>query len=259
MNWFFLRRSFTKKAMKNLESGGLCRQVRQLINMVFWGLVVMFILGIFGEIVRSQLIRWDEPMPTLLRIRESAAVFDAASLSFIMIIVLDVFLAVSFYMLFRVHHKPTAISMLSFRLIYVAIKASAIAGLFLARDIFNAANINDAVLLTEKGEAGLLFLKLHQYGFGIGLFFFGIHLILLAVLIRKARIIPNSLLWLLFFGGAGYCLNSLASFFIDDENSLRIAIIVVFLIPMTFSELLVAWWMKKKRSAGVENPFPYPA
>lgn len=233
--------------METLDDNGRRRQIKGLINILFWSLMVMFPLGIFSELnVRSTLINWDDPARTLMAISNASGLFDAAIFSFIVIVVLDVFIAVSFYKLFGSSNETTLL-MLCFRLIYVAIKGFAMVGLVLARDVFASGNMGNAIQLHDHALEGMRFLKMHHYGFSVALLFFGLHLILLAKLFSEHRMIPRFLVWLLMVAGVGYGVNSLATIFAGDFRQLQTLVIVVFIIPMTFSELSLGVWLKFRR------------
>ncbi|WP_345162411.1 DUF4386 domain-containing protein, partial [Pontibacter saemangeumensis] len=158
-------------------------------------------------------------------------------------IILDVLLSVSLYALFHSAGKSTAWLMVSLRLAYVAVKGFAIVGLFLARDMYSAPVGADAVQVGVYAAQAMQFLKMHHYGFAVGLIFFGLHLIFLALLLLKVNGIPRLFAWMLLSAGVGYGMNSLVSLFAPDFALLKITVIAVFIIPMTFSELAFGVWL----------------
>lgn len=210
--------------------------------------ITMFFLGIFAEfVVRTQLIDWEDPRLTFTNLQESSVLFDLGIFSFLVIIALDVVLSIAFYLLFNALHKPVALLMASSRLVYVAIKAFAIVGLLLARDIFSSTGINSDQI-DEYAKQTMLFLKMHHYGFGVGLIFFGVHLVLLGLLLFKVNAIPKVIVWLLLIAGIGYSMNSFVGFFFDGSNVLQNVTIALFIIPMTFSELSLGIWLWVKHN-----------
>lgn len=203
-------------------------------------LSTMFLLGIFAEFfVRTKLIDWTDPSQTYTNIHDSLQLFSAGILAFTVIILLDVMLAIAFYVLFNSVDEWLSIIMTSLRLVYVAVKAAAIIGLVLAKDIYAAA---DAAYAQEAFN----FLKMHHFGFGVSLIFFGFHLVSLALLLFKAHNVPRLIVWMLLLGGAGYVLNSMTTVFASDLQLLSTIIIVIFIIPMTFSELILGLWLWSK-------------
>lgn len=198
----------------------------------------MFVLGIFAEFfVRNQLIDFSDTTLTMERIRSSLNLFRTGIAAFLLILLLDMILSVALYRITRPVNAFAALLSVGLRLVYVSTKGFAITGLVLASELYAVTNT-----LATPGT-GMYFLKLHHHGFGVALFFFGIHLIALAWLLQKSNAVPTIIAWLLYLGGAGYSFNSLASIVTPHQEVIKIAILVVFIIPMTFSELALGLWL----------------
>lgn len=211
----------------------------------------MFFLGIFAEFfVRTRLIDWSDPSGTLMSIKSSDVLFDAAIFSFYVIILLDVVLGVCLYVLFSRADKTLALLMCSLRLVYVGIKAFSLVALLMARDISSEADAHFAGGIDTAAAEMMQFLKLHHYGFAVGLIFFGFHLICLAFLLSKNHHFPSLYSWFTIAAGIGYCTNSLMTLFAAEFKLASIIIIGIFIIPMTFSELMVGVkiWLTHKAS-----------
>lgn len=208
----------------------------------------MFFSGVFAEMVRTKLIAWEDTKLTVVNIQNSMGLFNAGILAWLLVISLDIILAIAFSILLNPINQFYSNLMVSFRLIYVAIKAFAIIGLLMAKDIcLTLVEIGpdqiDGVLNTQLMQ----FLKMHQIGFGVGLVFFGLHLIFLAILLFKVNGIPKFITGLLLVAGVGYIINSLVSLFLRDFDLINNLIIVVFIIPMTIGELALGFWLVIKR------------
>lgn len=213
-----------------------------------WSFAIMFALGIFAEFfVRIQLINWSDAALTMSTIKASQRLFEAGIFAFVLIIFLDVVIAITFYVLFHTINKPIALLMASLRIVYVAIKGAAIVGLILANDIYTTVGNVAAEQTKTYATQAMQFLKLHHFGFGVALIFFGIHLIFVAILLLKFSGIPKVITWLVLVAGIGYAVNSLVSFFAADYELLRNIIIGIFIIPMTFAELTLGLWLWIKR------------
>ena len=210
----------------------------------------MFLLGIFAEfVVRTQLISWHDPVLTYTTIQQSLPLFSAGIFAFLLIIVLDAVLSIAFYVLLHAPNKPIALLMVSLRLVYVAIKGFALVGLLLARDIYSSSLHTNREQIYQAANQAMQYLKLHQYGFGVGLIFFGLHLMFLARLLLHIQSFPKLLGWLLLLAGIGYSLNSLVSLFAGEYELIKNSIIAIFILPMTLAELLVGLylWLKAKK------------
>ncbi|MDO1449736.1 DUF4386 domain-containing protein [Rhodocytophaga aerolata] len=219
-------------------------------KLIGWSFVTMFLLGIFAEfVVRTRLIIWHDPVLTYTTIQQSLPLFTSGIFAFIFIILLDMLLSIAFYVLLHSQSKPVALLMASLRLVYVAIKGFAIVGLFLAKDIYSSSMHTNRDQIHLAANQAMQFLKLHQYGFAVGLIFFGLHLMFLARLLFTIPVIPKVLSWLLLLAGIGYSLNSLVSLFATNLELLKNSIIAIFILPMTLAELLVGLylWLKAKK------------
>lgn len=218
----------------------------RITKVICWSLIIMLFLGIFAEfVVRGQLINWEDPNLTFTNIKNSLTLFELGVFAFILIIILDVFLAISLYVLFNSIDKLNALLMVSLRLIYIAVKAFAIVGLFLAIEIYSS-SVEVSLGQIDIAQA-MQFLKMHHYGFGVGLIFFGLHLIFLAILLLKVKAIPKLISWTLLIAGIGYSLNSSVGFFATNFDFLENIVFAIFIIPMTFSELIFGIWLWVKR------------
>ncbi|GAB3163180.1 DUF4386 domain-containing protein [Telluribacter humicola] len=229
-------------------------QAQTLARLIGFIFIIMFFLGIFAEgIVRAQLINLEEPLLTLANVQRTPVLFQLGILAWIIITLLDAVLAVAFYVLLQPVHAPLAILMASLRLVYVAVKGVSVAGLLVASDVYASAVGLEASQTGALATQAMLFLKMHHYGFGIGLIFFGFHLILLAILLHKADRVTNWMVGLMLVAGIGYIMNSLVSFLPADFDLLRTWTIALFIMPMTFAELSFGlWlWLRYKRSAMV--------
>lgn len=233
--------------MASIEKSGLDPELR-ITKIIGWSLITMLFLGVFAEfVVRVQLINWEDPTRTFINIQDSLILFELGIFAFIVIILLDAVLSIAFYRLFVTVDKPLALLMFSLRLIYIAVKAFAISGLFLARDMYSSPIETRTGQIDVYAAQAMQFLKMHHYGFGIALIFFGLHLVFLAILLLKVNAIPKLITWMLLAAGIGYSLNSLAELFATNLDFSKNIIIAIFIIPMTFSELSFGIWLWVKR------------
>lgn len=210
-----------------------------------YALIVMFICGVFAEFtVRNQLIDWNNAEATSMNIQNSLVIFNLGILAWILIIILDVYLAITFYILFYRHDTLLNLLMAVFRLVYVAVKGAVIVGLILARD-------SSSLPADVPANETMQLLKMHHYGFAIGLIFFGVHLILLGRILLKVSLIPKVIGMAVLVAGVGYLLNSLITLSGVDAGIAMNIVLVIFIIPMTFAELALGIWLYKR---GVNLP-----
>lgn len=204
----------------------------------------MFVLGVFAEfVVRNQLIDFNDPTASLNAIKNSVFLFKAGIVAFIIALLLDVILSVAFYILTSDANKTFAMLSASFRIIYVAVKGFSLTGLVLANEIYFTLDPFDADV---TASTGMLLLKMHHYGFGIGLIFFGMHLIFLGVALSRKGVVPKLITWFLLIGGIGYIITSFINTINLDLGMVNRVIIAIFILPMSFAELALGFWLWKK-------------
>lgn len=247
------------------------RERARVIKTIAGSLLLMFPLGIFAEfVVRNRLISWTDPLVTLENISKSLSLFNAGILAFLLVLVLDLVLAMAFYRLMQPAGRTVVLSMALLRVFYIAIKAVGLVGLLLARDMYAAPVGNEYDAISSSANQAMQFLKMHHYGFSVGLFFFGLHLLLLGYLIVKMGLAPKWIAWLVAIAGLGYAANSTTSILAPNAQLVQTVIIAVFILPMSFAELLFGYylWRNRNRTAVVSQgeksmflrkPFSNPA
>ena len=230
------------------------RKVRKILG---WSILIMFVLGIYAEATRTAFIDWSDPQVTWINIAKSRLGYSFMIIAFIVIIFLDTVIAIGVLTIFRTRNGFLVTLTAALRLVYVAIKGVALNGLFMAGGLYFGEEYTQ-----ESGSQALTNLKSHQYGFSVGLILFGLHLILLARVARLTQC-PKWIPWILWSAGLGYVINSLASLLIDDAVTQSV-IIGVFIVPMTFSEIVFFLWLWRKGFSGdqtiaLSQPSPDPA
>jgi hypothetical protein len=201
-----------------------------------WSILLMFVLGVIAETTRTTLINWTDSQATWNSIIHARFAYALAIVAFIVIIILDTFLAIGLFAILRFRQFVVVSLMAALRLIYVAIKGVSLIGLLLAADVYFRNHYGK-----DLASQALAYLKFHETGFGIGLIIFGAHLLLLAYIARREQF-PKLIWWMLILAGLGYAVNSLSSLFIHKDH-IQIAIISIFIVPMTFSEVAFFLWL----------------
>lgn len=230
---------------------------QELAHTIGHTFIAMGLLSYFAEFgVRTRLIDWDSATATLQNILSSTALFESGIAAFAGIILLDAVAAIVFYSLFKEINRSLAFLMASLRLVYIAIKGGALVGLLVAAKVALQVEGIDDPRFEQIANECMNFLTWHHLGFGFGLIFFGAHLLFLAVLVLQARELPKFIGWFLLAAGAGYILNSFAELFFYQWEMLQNGILVVFLLPMMFAELLIALWLmiRRRKLYGKEVP-----
>ena len=215
------------------------------------GILYLFIIvvGIFGElVVRGGLIVEGDAAATATNILDSETLFRVGLAGDILGYVAGIAVAMILYVLLTPVSRNLALLSA-----FLTVTATAIFGL---NGLFHLAAVvvlGDADDLTgfdpqQLQALAYLSLRLHGYGFAIGLIFFGCFLVLLGYLIYRSGYLPRSIGVLLVVGGLGYLTNSFAQLL---APALAASLLPWVLLPAFLAELGLALWLTVK---GVNVP-----
>ena len=211
--------------------------------------VFIIVVGIFGElVVRGGLIVEGDAAATAHNILGSETLFRAGLAGDILGYVASIAVAMILYVLLEPVSRNLALLSA-----FLTITANAIFGL---NGLFHLAAVvvlGDADDLTgfdpqQVQALAYLSLRLHGYGFAIGLIFFGCFLVLLGYLVYRSGYLPRSLGVLLVVGGLGYLTNSFAQLL---APALAASLLPWVLLPPFLAESGLALWLTVK---GVNVP-----
>lgn len=185
--------------------------------------LLVFFAAIFANFFVLESMR-NNPLGT---IHENQTMVRLGILAFLVTVVFDVVLAWALYELYKKHHLSGLSSL--FRMMHAAIMGAAIFALPLAL----TANTSDEVL-KQVDVFNTIWL--------IGLFFFGIHLILLARIIGKPRVIAV----FLFLAGIMYVVDTSAHFLLVDYEKFSAVFLALVALPSIVGEMSLALWLLAK-------------
>ena len=208
------------------------------------GYVVIFLLAIFANFtVMTGLVDPDSSAQSYANIAESETLFRVGIVSFLVVFALDVAIAWALYIVFRRHRRDVSLVTAWFRLIYTAFLGVALIFLLLVLQVVNRAD-DGAAFTTEQTHAqtGLL-LDAFTYAWLIGLFCFGLHVVLLGYLVLSTRVAPRALGVILVVAGAAYMVDTLANVLLADYDSYANLFLVVVAVPSVIAEMWFALWL----------------
>jgi Domain of unknown function (DUF4386) len=200
--------------------------------------------GIFGEIfVRGQLIVAGDPSATAQQIMAAPLLWLLGIASDIIMQLCDIPVMLVFYLLLRPVHKNLALAAMLFNLIQTAVlvvnKLTLVVPLFLLEPTAYL----QAFDLAQRHLLAYLLLKTHNYGFGIGLIFFGFTCLVNGYLIFRSGYLPRIFGILLQLAGLSYLVNSFALLLAPPVLALISPAIL--LLPFV-GELSFALWLLLK-------------
>lgn len=173
---------------------------------------------------------------TIRNIAAHQALFSAAILCYLVEFIEDIVIAWALYHLLVPVNRALSLLTAWFRLMYTAI---AFFGMLKLVAVFDLVTSPDYV--TAFGAAQLqaqvkLYLGTFRDDWSIGLVLFGIHLLLLGVLMYRSGYIPRVLGILLVIDGGGWVVNSLQPYLFPQAN-------LKFLFATFFGEVFLMLWL----------------
>jgi hypothetical protein len=175
------------------------------------GILYLYIIvvGIFGELfVRDKLIVSGDATATANNIMASQSLWRISVAGELIMLVCSVALALIFYVLLRPVNKDLALLAVFFNLVELAIDAANKLNLFMALFLLGGADYLKAFEPHQLHALAYLSLKLHEYGFGISLIFFGFVCLILGHLLFRSGYFPKTLGVLMTIAGLSYLTNS---------------------------------------------------
>lgn len=155
----------------------------------------------------------------------------------------DVVAALGLYVFFKNINKTFSLLSALFRMTHVAIYGVMIINLCFILYLLSGAESLAAFSMEQIHSLVKMFLNGHEYGFRIGLVFFGFHFLLIGILILKSTDIPKVLAILLLIVAAGYLINSFAGFLMPHYGDFKDIIQMVVFLPAIVAELSLCFWL----------------
>jgi hypothetical protein len=225
--------------------------------------LVVITCGIFAEVfVRSRLIVDGDAAATARNILDDQRLFRIGFAADLIMFLGDVALAILLYVLFKPVSALGSMMAAGFRLTQTAIIGINL--LFMLTALLVLRNVDYMSGFDGRQVDGLaaLFLELHEFGYLLGLTFFGLHAVILGSLVYHSGFAPKPVGILLGLAGAGYLIDSAMFFLISDYDG---SISAVVLAPALIAEisfcgsLLIRGFVQPRRRQRVSrraNPAP---
>ncbi|MEZ4411115.1 MAG: DUF4386 domain-containing protein [Polyangiales bacterium] len=195
-------------------------KTRHLALIAGWSYVIIFFAAIFANFAMLDALK-RAPLET---VAEHGFMVRLGALAFLVAAVFDVIVAWVLYALYKQH--PFSLPAAFFRVMHAVLMGAAVSAL--------------PRVFTETTAAGVLS---HVTAFDtlwlIGLFFFGVHLILLCRVVKFIRVIP----YFLFAAGVMYMVDTAAHLLIADYQRYAKVFLPLVAIPSIFGEMAFAVWL----------------
>jgi hypothetical protein len=211
-------------------------------------LLVMAVAAGFAELgVHQALVVPGDAAATAGRIAAAGLRFRLGFIGYLVAFLCDVPVAVLLCLLLRQGNEALALTAAAFRLVYAAIAGAALLP-FLGPVLLSSGAGNLSALAPAQLQAlALLSVEAFEQGFGLALVFFGVHLVLLGLLVIASTVLPRVLGVLLAISGVAYVLGTVTQLL---APGLHAAIAPVLAACGCFELVLALWLLVKGGAAG---------
>lgn len=219
------------------------------------GYAIIFLLALFANfLVIEGLVEAGDPAATAANITESQGLFRAGLVAFTVVFVLDVVIAWALYLVFRGHDRDLSLLTAWLRLAYTVMLGVALVFFFIALHLLSGADFLGVFDAGEVDAHALLALDAFEYAWIIGLAAFGIHVVLLGVLILRSGMASRALGAVLVVAGSAYALDTLARAVLADYADVEGLFLAIVAVPAIVAEAWFTLWLLLR--AHKEQPAP---
>lgn len=197
--------------------------------------------GAFGELfVRGTVFVSGDPSSTANNIAASESLWRIGIVGDIVQHVFDIPVMLALYIILKPVNKNLALLALLFNLIQTAVLVANSFNLVMPLFLVGNAEYLKAFEPNQLHVWTQLFVRLHSYGFGVGLVFFGLTCLVCGYLIFKSGYLPRILGILIMIAGLCYLTNSFALLL---APTVAAVIVPAILLPSLVGELSLALWL----------------
>jgi Domain of unknown function (DUF4386) len=203
------------------------------------GYLAIFVLAIFANFLAfAPVVQPGDATATADALRDSETSFRLGATAFLAIFLVDVVIAWALYALFRPVHRDLSLAAAWFRLTYTVVLGAALAFLFAALWLVDSPTAFGGA----SDEGILLALQIFDFTWVAGLAAFGVHLLLIAVLLLRAQG-PRWIASLMMAAGAAYVADTVAHLVLSDYESYAGVFLAIVGIPSILGELSFTGWL----------------
>jgi Domain of unknown function (DUF4386) len=228
--------------------------------------VAIIVLALFANfVVLDRTTVSDDAAATASNLASSASLFRSGVAAFVIVLIGDVVVAWALYLLFQPTSRQLSLFAAWFRLVYVAVAAGALFNLLTAARLVDTASYTSLIDANQRNAEVMLSLDAYHDGWRISLVSFGVHLLLLGLVMVKSHHAPAILGRLVALAGLGYTTCDLAMVLLPGNDDLLFVLLAVLAVPGEFG--LVGWLLwkggkgpangrRERLTAGMGSPAP---
>ena len=198
-------------------------------------------LGLTGQLfIRDALIVAGDGAATASNILQAETIWRLAITGDVLMHALDIPVMICLYLLLKQVHKPLALVSVAFNMAQTAVLVANKLLLLVPLLLLQSADYVAAFDSEHIHAQVMLLARLHNYGFGLGLIFFGFACIGYGLLVFNSSFLPKFLGVLMMMAGASYLINSLTLLLAPSLSGVVFPILVLsFLGELTFALWLI--------------------
>lgn len=253
MNAVAYGRFETSEAEDAATNGGL-RRLAKTTGLLY---LVLAVVGIFSFMVLESVTAHGDAAATARNVLDAIHVFEISMVGWVVIIALDAIVAVMLYVLLEPVSRALSLVSAAMRLVYTVILGSYLINLYTAYSLLTGVGPGPGSATPDAQVLAASAIETFGAGFLLALVFFGMHLIVLGVLLHRSRYVPRVFGILLVAAGVGYIIDSFASFFVAGHGGIASAILVT---PAVLGEFGLTFWLIFKgvsaKAQGFSNGAP---
>jgi hypothetical protein len=211
--------------------------------------LVIIVAGLIGELaVRGTLVVSGDPVATAGRILASPMLWRVGIAADLLMHVCDIFVMWAIYVLLRPVNRRLALLVLLLNMMQTAVLVANKLTLLVPMLLLGDAPYLHVLTQAQLQVLSYVAIRMHGYGFGIGLIFFGAVCLVEGHLIRRSRFLPRLIGMAMQVAGVCYLINSTALLLAPE---LQARLFPSVLLPAFVAELSFALWLLVK---GVDVP-----
>jgi hypothetical protein len=202
--------------------------------------LIIIIAGVLGQIfIRGKLIVAGDAVATAGNLIASQSLWRIGIAGDLLMHVFDIPLMLALYLLLKPVNKHLAMSAVLFNLIQTAVLVVIKLNLLVPLFLLGNAEYLKALEPRQLQALAYLPLRLHDYGFGIGLIFFGCVCLVQGYLIFKSGFLPKTIGVLMALAGLSYLTNSITLLLAPTYAEMVVPVLALALL----GELALSLWL----------------
>jgi hypothetical protein len=184
----------------------------------------------------------DDAVQTWKNIVKSKSLFRLGIISWLLVLVADVFAAWGLYIFFKTVNKNLSLLMAWFRLVYVAILGASLMNLIYVQPMISGADNFSSFGVVQLQLQSFFYINAFYDFWAFGLIVFGLHILFLGWLVLKSGFRISILGMLLILAFFGYTVTNGSNLFFPQYENIMYYVGLIFFIPM-ISEVALGIWL----------------